>query len=169
MAGIAELGIGLADDIRVAGSADHDGSSLRRIFVPVDAAGHAADALALAARLSCALDGAVRVVHVRIFDPPVRGTGRFYPESSAEADAVVEHAVLDAWACGSRASGAVVVAERSRLGRAIVSAAEGWQAGVIVLARRPRPLLARLLLRSVADEVMRRAGCPVLVVRPASR
>jgi nucleotide-binding universal stress UspA family protein len=108
-------------------------------------------------------------VHVRIFDPPVRGGGRFYPESSADAEAVVEHAVLDAWACGSRASGQVVVAERSRLGRAIVSAAESWQAGVIVLARRPRRALARLLVPSVADEVMRRAGCPVLVVRPGSR
>jgi nucleotide-binding universal stress UspA family protein len=145
------------------------GGSLRRIFVPVDTGGRASDALALAAKLSCALDGAVRVVHVRIFDPPVRGSGRFYPESSADAEAVVEHAVLDTWASGSRASGEVVVAERSRLSHAIVSAAEGWQAGVIVVARRPRRAVGRLLSRSVADEVMRRAGCPVLVVRRGSR
>jgi nucleotide-binding universal stress UspA family protein len=145
------------------------GGQLRRIFVPIDGAGHAADALALAAKLSAALDGTVRVVHVRIFDPPVRNSGRFYPESSADAEAVVEHAVLDAWACGSRATGEVVVAERSHLGRAIVSAAEGWQAGLIVLARRPRRGLARLLVRSVADEVLHRASCPVLVVRPAYR
>jgi nucleotide-binding universal stress UspA family protein len=169
MPGVADLGVWLGDETHVAASADHDGSSLRRIFVPVDAAGHAADALALAARLSCALNGAVRVVHVRIFDPSVRGSGRFYPESSSDAEAVVQHAVLDAWACGSRATGEVVVAERSRLSRAIVSAAESWQAGVIVLARRPRRPVGRLLLRSVADEVMRRAGCPVLVVRPGSR
>jgi nucleotide-binding universal stress UspA family protein len=159
----------VSDELVRLGVEARPGGSLQRILVPVDAGGRAADALALAARLSCALDGAVRVVHVRIFDPPVRGTGRFYPESSADADAVVEHAVLDTWACGSRASGEVVVAERSRLGRAIVSAAEGWQAGVIVLARRPHRLVARLLTRSVADEVMRRAGCPVLVVRPGSR
>jgi nucleotide-binding universal stress UspA family protein len=159
----------VSDELVRLGVQPRPGGSLKRILVPVDANGRAADALALAAKLSCALDGAVRVVHVRIFDPPVRGTGRFYPESSADADAVVEHAVLDAWACGSRASGEVVVAERSRLGRAIVSAAEGWQAGVIVLARRPRRGLARLLLPSVADQVMRRSGCPVLVVRPGSR
>jgi nucleotide-binding universal stress UspA family protein len=159
----------VSDELVRLGVEPRPGGSLKRILVPVDANGRAADALALAAKLSCALGGAVRVVHVRIFDPPVRGSGRFYPESSADAEAVVEHAVLDAWACGSRASGEVVVAERSRLGRAIVSAAEGWQAGVIVLARRPRRGLARLLLPSVADQVMRRSGCPVLVVRPGSR
>jgi nucleotide-binding universal stress UspA family protein len=159
----------VADELVRLQAGSTTGGSLRRIFVPVGADGRAADAIALAARLSCALDGAVRVVHVRIFDPPVRGSGRFYPESSADAEAVVEHAVLDAWACGSQATGEVVVAERSRVGRAIVSAAVGWQAGVIVLARRPRPAVARLLRRGVADEVMRRADCPVLVVRPGSR
>jgi nucleotide-binding universal stress UspA family protein len=159
----------VADELVRVGAEARPGGSLRRILVPVDTADRAAEALALAAKLSCALDGTVRIVHVRIFDPPVRGSGRFYPESRADAEAVVEHAVLDAWAYGSRATGEVVVAQRSRLGRAIVSAAEGWQAGVIVLARKPRRLLAGLLLRSVADEVMRRAGCPVLVVRPGSR
>jgi nucleotide-binding universal stress UspA family protein len=159
----------VSDELVRLGAEARPGGSLRRIFVPVDAAGRAADALALAAKLSCALDGAVRIVHVRIFDPPVRGSGRFYPESGADAEAIVEHAVLDAWASGSRATGEVVVAERSRLGRAIVSAAESWQADVIVLARRPRTVLARLLLRSVSDEVMRRAGCPVLVARRGSR
>ena len=84
--------------------------------------------------MSCAVDGVLRVVHVRIFDPPVRGAGRFFPESRADATAVLEHALLDAWECGSRVSGEVVVAERSHLAMAIVSAAQGWDAGVIVLA-----------------------------------
>jgi len=142
---------------------------MQRILVPVDAAGRAADAVALAARMSCAVNGMVRLVHVRIFDPPVRNFGRFFPESRDAAAAVVEGALLDAWAWGSKATGDVVIAERSRVARAIVTAARNWDAGVIVMARRPRRAVTRLLTGSVADEVLRRATCPVLVTRPGLR
>jgi len=60
----------------------------------------------------------------------------------------------------------VIEAERSRRPQAIAAAARDWRAGVIVLTRRPRPAISRLLLGSVADQVMRRAACPVLAVRP---
>jgi nucleotide-binding universal stress UspA family protein len=169
MAGVTELPPGLADDAGAVLDAVAGGGSLRRIFVPVDAAGRAAEPLALAARLSKTVDGVIRVVHVRIYDESVRGSGRFYPESRDEAEAVVEHALLDAWAGGSRATGDVVIAERRQLARAVAAAAQNWGSGIIVLARRPRPAVTRLFMRGVADEVMRRASCPVLVVRPGLR
>jgi nucleotide-binding universal stress UspA family protein len=169
MAAVIELPVGVADDPTALLDRAPGGGPLRRILVPVDAAGHAADALAVAARLSLAVDGVVRVVHVRVFDPPIRGCGRFYPESRDDAAAVVEHALLDAWACGSRASGDVVIAERSRVARAVVTAAREWGAGLVVLARKPRLAVTRLFVPSVADDVMRRAGCPVLVVRRGPR
>jgi nucleotide-binding universal stress UspA family protein len=151
------------------GGQDAGGGSLQRILVPVDGAGRAADAVAVAARLSGGVGGRLRLVHVRIFDPPVRNSGRYYPESKAEAEAVVEGAVLDAWTWGSRATGDVVVAQRAHIARTIVRVAQHWDAGVIVIARRPRRALTRLLLGSVADEVLHRATCPVLVVRPGLR
>ncbi len=145
------------------------GASFRRIVVPVAAFGRSADAVRAATRLCVAAGGLLRVVHVRVYDPPVRGCGRFYPETSAEATAVLENAVASAWAGGAKASGIVVEARRSMVAAAISAAASGWDAEVIVLARLPRPTISRLLLGSVADQVMRQASCPVLAVRPGWR
>lgn len=149
----------------VGASGGGGGGSLQRILVPVDSAGHAAAAVELAARASAAVEGMVRVIHVQLFDPPVRGYGGYRPQASDAAAEVVQLAMVDAVLHGSQASGEVVVAERSRLADAIVAAAQSWEAGVIVLARRPRNAITRLLIGSVADGVMRRARCPVLIVR----
>jgi nucleotide-binding universal stress UspA family protein len=47
----------------------------------------------------------------------------------------------------------------------IVRAARGWGADLIVVGSHARHGLGRILLGSVAEAVMRHAGCPVLVVR----
>jgi nucleotide-binding universal stress UspA family protein len=141
------------------------GGSLRRILVPADAFGHAARGLALAARVSCAVGGELRVVHIRAFDPPARGCGRFYVESATDATAVIDRALTGAWGHGCRASGIVVDAERSLIARAILAAASEWRADVIILTRRPRRALGVVLLGSITHQVMREARCPVLVVR----
>jgi nucleotide-binding universal stress UspA family protein len=148
-----------------AGPARGGGGALRRILVPVDGLGHSARALALAEQVSSAVGGELRVVHCRVFDPPVRTTGRFYVESSSAATAVVERALTGAWSSGCRASGIVVEAERTLVAQAICQAASDWSADLIILARRPRRAIGILLLGSVAHQVMRRSRCPVLVVR----
>jgi nucleotide-binding universal stress UspA family protein len=99
-------------------------------------AADAAPALALAARLCDTTSGTVRLVHVRIYDPPARGyPARFYPEAREVA-------------------------------AAIAAEAAGWDAHVIVLTRRPRTAVSRLLQGCVPDQVMRKSGCPVLAVHP---
>jgi nucleotide-binding universal stress UspA family protein len=167
MTSMDRLTVSLPDGTALPGG--HGGESLQRMLVPVSAPDDSAAALALAARACAAVDGMLRVVHIRVFDPPMRGCGRFYPESSAQATAVIEQALTGVWPLGVKASGIVIDAERSRLARAITSAARDWGAGVIVLTRRSRPAISRLLLGSVADQVMRNAACPVLVVRPGRR
>jgi nucleotide-binding universal stress UspA family protein len=142
------------------------GGSVKRILVPVDARGLSAAALGLAARLCSETQGTLRIVHVRLFDPPVRNTGRFYPETSEAATAVLDSAVSSAWRCGTTASGVVVEATRRHLAEAICAAATNWNADVIVMSRRPRRAFTRLVLGSVADGVMRRASRPVVIVRP---
>jgi len=161
----------LADGIEATGAwSGHDGGpSFRRILVPVDAFGRSSGALALATRLCLADAGKLRIVHVRVFDPPVKGTGRFYPESSEDATAVLERAAAGAWARGAKASGVVVDCQRGLVAQAISDAGQDFNAELIVLARRSRLAISRLLLGSIADQVMRRATCPVLVVRPGQQ
>ncbi len=146
-----------------------DGPSFRRILVPIRHASEAADTLAVAARVCSLTNGMLRLLHVRIFDPPVRGNGRFYPETRSEAAAIPDDALPIVWAHGLRASTAVVDAQRGEIAAAIAQQASAWHADMIVMTRRPSPTICRLLLGSVPDQVMRKSNCPVLAVHPGSR
>ena len=143
-----------------------DGPSFRRIFVPVRSPDESAEALAVAARVySSTANGMLRLVHVRMYDPPMpKCPGRFYPETAAEAAALLDEALLIIWGSGAQATTAVVDAPRGEVAAAIAQQASAWRADVIVLTRRRRPAISRMVLGSVADQVMRKAGCPVLTV-----
>jgi nucleotide-binding universal stress UspA family protein len=142
--------------------------SFRRIFVPVRSPGESAASLALAARVcGSTIHGVLRLVHVRIYDRPMpRCPGPFYPETAAQAAAALDEALLIVWGGGARATTAVVNAPRGEVAAAIVQHAVAWRADVIVLTRRCRPAISRVVLGSVADQVMRKASCPVLTVHP---
>jgi len=146
------------------------GQPLKRIFVPVDAFGQADRALGLAARFGIASGGQLRVVHVRMWDPPAKGGwGRFYYETSEQATAVLDKALTSVWAYGVPASGVVVDAARPQVACVIVAEAHSWGAEVVVVARRPRTAIGVLLLGSLSDQLMRKAGCPVLVINQGRR
>jgi nucleotide-binding universal stress UspA family protein len=92
--------------------------------------------------------------------------GRSYLETPGEATAVLEEALLAAWACGGpRATTVVVDTRRGDVAAAIAWQAAAWPADLIVLTRRPRPAVSRLIRGSVPDQVMRKASCPVLAIR----
>ena len=146
--------------------ASGDGPSFRRILVPIRLAGDAAETLAVAARVCRSTNGLLRLVHVRIYDPPLRNSGRFYPQTADEAAAVLDEALLMAWGYGLRATTAVVAAPRAEVARAIAGQASAWPADMIVMTRRPSPAICRLLSGSIPDKVMRMASCPVLAVHP---
>src|SRR5215468_6208031 len=102
-------------------------SSFRRILVPVRSPGESGQALAMAARLCGMTNGVLRLVHVRTYDPPMRSSSRFYWQTPGEAAAVLEEALLMAWACGGpRASTALIAAQRSHAALAIVEQACAW-------------------------------------------
>jgi nucleotide-binding universal stress UspA family protein len=143
-----------------------DGPSFSRILVPIRLAGDAAGTLAVAARICRSTNAVLRLLHVRIFDPPVRGSGPFYPLTADEAAAVLDEALLMAWGYGLRATPAVVRAPRTEVASAIAQHAATWPADMIVMTRRPSPAICRLLLGSIPDKVMRVASCPVLAVHP---
>jgi nucleotide-binding universal stress UspA family protein len=145
-----------------------DGPSFRRIFVPVRSPGESAEALAAAARVcSSTINGVLRLIHIRIYDPPMpKCPGRFYPETAAGAKALLDEALLIVWGGGAQATTAVMDAPRGEVAAAIAQQASAWRADVIVLTHRRRPAISRLVLGSVADQVMRKASCPVLTVHP---
>ena len=161
-------------DLKVAGPGidvpdSGDGPSFRRIFVPVRLPGESAEALAAAARVcGSTINGVLRLVHVRMYDPPMpRCPSRFYPETAAEAAALLDEALLVVWDGGAQATTtAVVEAPRREVAAAIARQASAWRADVIVLTRRRRPAISRVVLGSVADQVMHKASCPVLTVHP---
>lgn len=142
--------------------------SFRRIFVPVRLPGESAEALAAAARVcSSTVNGVLRLVHVRIYDPPMpRCPGPFYPQTAAQVAAMLDEALLIVWGSGAQATTSVVNAPRKEVATAIVQQAAAWRADVIVLTRRRRLAVSRMLLGSVADRVMHKASCPVLAVHP---
>jgi nucleotide-binding universal stress UspA family protein len=68
------------------------------------------------------------------------------------------------------ARGVLTVEEHAVTGsaaQAIVEAASTFDCDLVVMATHGRSGLGRTLLGSVADHVVRRAGCPVLLVRPS--
>jgi nucleotide-binding universal stress UspA family protein len=142
--------------------------SFRRIFVPVRSPDESAEALAVAARVcGSTVNGVLRLVHVRMYDPPMPWCpGGFYLETAAEAAALLDEALLIVWGGGERATTAVVDAPRAEVAAAIAQQASVWRADVIVLTRWRRPAISRMVLGSVADQVMRKASCPVLTVHP---
>ena len=145
-----------------------NGQSFRRIFVPIRSAGESADALAAATRIcGSTVNSILRLVHVRIYDPPMpRCPSRFYLETAAEATALLDEALLMVWGGGAQATTAVVDAPRADVAAAIARQASAWRADMIVLTRRRRLAISRMVLGSVADRVMRDASCPVLAVQP---
>jgi nucleotide-binding universal stress UspA family protein len=144
-----------------------DSPSIRRVLAPVRSPGEAAEALGVAARVCRDTNAVLRLVHVRVYDPPMpRCPGPFYPESVADVEALLDEALVAVWRGGARASTAVVDAPRGQQAEAIARYATNWHADVIVLTRRPRSAMGRLLGGSVPDQVMRKASCPVLAVHP---
>jgi nucleotide-binding universal stress UspA family protein len=142
------------------------GPTFARILVPIRLAADAVQTLDVAARMCSSTNGTLRLLHVRVFDPPMGGHGRFYTQTGSEAAAVPDGALPLIWAHGVQATAAVVDAPRGGIASAIAQQAAAWRADVIVMTRRPGPAICRLFLGSVPDEVMRKASCPVLAVRP---
>ena len=141
----------------------------RRICVPVDAAGRSGPAMALAGQLSVTTGCLVRLVHVRVWDPPARSARRLYAETEWEALEVLDRALTGLWAAGATASGVVVDAPRSLAAAAIADSAACWGADIVLVARRRKAKAAYLLTGSLASQVARKACCPVLVLNPGRR
>ncbi|MDW7982499.1 MAG: universal stress protein [Thermomicrobium sp.] len=141
--------------------AAHDGSAASDLVLPN---------AALFGRYFGAPVVVIRVLEtMRPFYDPARGEVIWLTSEEPRLDGAAEEylreqlAVLERYGVQARA----VV----RLGRAeeeLVAEATRWPSPILVLASHGRGGLGRAVLGSVADRVLRSAGCPVLVLRVSS-
>jgi nucleotide-binding universal stress UspA family protein len=143
-----------------------DGTSFQRILVPVDSIGSSSELLEFAESVCRAGDGELRVVHVRAWEEHPPSAGRYYSETDEQATALLDKAVCEAWKKGLRASGVVIEAHRPAAASRILGEAAEWGADVIVLTKPPKRIFQLPVGTGISARVMRRATCPVVLVRP---
>lgn len=143
----------------------------KRILVPIDGSPTSGQALATAVRLAQAFGARLRLVHVLEEMPYFAGDGQFGGYSGA-LEALREHGnkILDEGIAVARA--ASVEADHmlfdqsgERLGETVAHGAKLWGAELIVVGTHGRRGVGRLLLGSGAEQIIRLAPVPVLVVR----
>jgi nucleotide-binding universal stress UspA family protein len=139
--------------------------TIRRILHPTDFSPSSDAALRLAAVLAKDHDAQVVLLHV-IEPPPVGSSGAVpapppgLPPSRAEVEQRLS--ALAATLPGLRTECRVAEGPAAD---AILEAAQETGCDVIVMGTHGRTGLARLLVGSVAEKVVRRAPCPVLTVK----
>ncbi len=144
-----------------------------RILLAYDGSPHAAKALALARNTAWPPDTSIRVVAVvesaLIYTGPVPATAAVASQMEADvaaiADENVQEAVGQLSVEGRRVEGVVL---RGRPASVLIDEAGRFEADLVMAGSRGRGPITRLLLGSVASEVVDNAPCPVLVTRTES-
>ncbi len=136
------------------------------ILVPHDLGPAADDAMRWADRLARASGGTIDVLHVVPFVPPLLSSAPVAGSGPLDQDDLNGYRT----ALADRVRGIEVpvhveVTVAADIGEAIVLRARRRGADLIVMGTHARNPLARALLGSVADYVIRHADCPVLTVK----
>lgn len=144
----------------------------KRILVPVD--GSPTSTKALTAALQLARDGGGRVLLLHVVEAMAFVDGYdLYGGQSGELLKVMREAgakVLDdalaiAQSAGVEADKQLFDRFGERLGEIVANAAREWKADLIVLGTHGRRGIGRVLLGSGAEQIIRLAPTPVLVIR----
>lgn len=138
----------------------------RHILVPTDFSDHAAHALDVAASLARTIGADLRVLHV--YMPPQHPLTVGLPLLPLDMIAGLEQQVGEALdqLCKPLIDAGLRVEQLTSVGVADVEIVRAAQRGVdlVVMGTHGRTGLGHALMGSVAEKVVRRAPCPVLVV-----
>jgi nucleotide-binding universal stress UspA family protein len=143
-------------------------ATFKKIIVPIDFSDTSLHALDYAIEMAKKLGASITVMHA--FELPIYG----FPDGALVASAEMAARITDGANAGlraateDRANAGVPLVSVLRQGRPeeeIVTLAKATGADLIVLGTHGRRGLARALLGSVAENVVRTATCPVLTVR----
>lgn len=144
----------------------------KQILVPVDGSETANKALQTALALAKDSGGRVRVVHVMEELAYVSGYEQFgaYTEDLLNAmqeagKKVLQDAMTRAQSAGVEADNMLFDSVSGRLAEVVANAAREWNADLIVVGTHGRRGVGRMLLGSGAEQIIRLAPVPVLVIR----
>lgn len=142
--------------------------SFRKVLVPVDGSPTSNKALVHALQIARDAGGSVRLLHTA--DELAYVTGFEYtPDIVALAREAGERVLADAkdiaQAAGVPAETNFIEFPQQRLGETVADEARNWGADLIVVGTHGRRGVGRVLLGSGAEQVIRHAPVPVLVIR----
>lgn len=140
----------------------------QRILVPVDGSDTSQEALAAALALARELSARVRVIHA--FDDMAFIWGYEFDAAALQAardhiSTSLDKAASEAAAAGVAVETALLDAPGRRLGEVVAQDATNWKADLIVVGSHGRRGISRAVLGSGAEQVIRLAPVPVLVIR----
>ena len=143
----------------------------RRILVPVDGSRTATRGLRTAIRLAAGRDTRLLLVHVvdmlqiyaRLGD--ARNARELAAALKRAGESAIKHAMSVAARAHVHAQSVIAQSPDGRAATAIVQEARRWKADLIVMGTHGRRGLARAVVGSDAEAVIRSAPAPVLVVR----
>ena len=141
----------------------------KRILVPLDDGTERELILPLVADLARGSGATVRLLHVQPVPANVESGDRVVAYSDQEMDRM-EREWEDSLRASETCLAGVALEHTVRFGHVvdeIVAEIESFQADLVVVTTRCRSSVKRGLLGSVAEQVMRRARPPVVLVRPA--
>lgn len=148
----------------------------KRIIVPVDGSDAANLALESALRIARDAHGQVRLVHV-VEEMAYLSGGTAYGSYSADmlgimrdaGSTILADAQAQAEAMGVPAETELYDRLGERLAEVVADIAQSWHADLVVVGTHGRRGVRRLLLGSGAEQIIRTAPVPVLVIRKPER
>lgn len=145
-------------------------STPTHILVPTDGSDHACRAAAFAVSLAASTGAEVTVLHVVQLTPSeaigmARNEDEDFHHQLAEMGRPVLQHTGEAMGAPPEPLRIQEVVEVGHAADVILGYASSHHVDLIVMGSRGRSALQHLLLGSVSDKVVRRAGCPVTIVR----
>ena len=143
-----------------------------RILVPVDGSPTSDQGLAEAMRLAGLCKGRIRLLHVvdllsfaLLPEAGVAMTQEFFDQLRAGGEAVLVRARASVEAAGLPVETRLVEGAMQRVSDVVIDEARQWNAEVTALGMHGRRGVGRALLGSDAEQIVRNAPVPVLLVR----
>ncbi|WP_395688645.1 universal stress protein [Caenimonas koreensis] len=140
----------------------------KRILVPIDGSETSKKALGVAVQMASEAGGSIRIIHALDDLSFMSGhdrRGDLISVAEENAKTLLTEAAASAKAKGIDADWKFIEKLGVRLGETVAAEATEWSADLIVVGTHGRKGLERVLLGSGAEQVIRAAATPVLIVR----